>query len=258
VVVPSFNQGAYLERTLRSVVEQKYPNLELIVIDGGSQDNSVDVIRKYQPQISYWISEPDGGQTRGLIKGFKRATGEIQCWLNSDDLFVGNCLFDVADSFHRFPGVDAIYGNAIWIDEQDRHLRPQREIPFSRFIWLYTYNYVPGMSMFWRKQIYDRVGGLDPEFNLSMDADLIIRIAEAGTLKHVRRTWSCMRFYPEQKMRRLQGAAANEDQRIRKRYLGDEPLWLSFFKKRLASAVRIAWKASTHCYSLNYKRHLGS
>jgi GT2 family glycosyltransferase len=256
VVVPSFNQAAFLERTLRSILDQQYPNLELIVIDGGSQDKSVEIIRKYEQHISYWVSEPDGGQTLGLIKGFKRATGEIQCWLNSDDLFWGSCLFEVAEQFSKRPEVDAIYGDTIWIDEQDRHLRVHREIGFNRFLWLYTYNYVPGMSLFWRKKIYDRVGGLDGKFNLSMDADLIIRFAESGTFKHVRRTWSCCRFYPEQKMRRLQSAAAEEDQRIRRRYIGGEAPWVTSIKKRVAMAVRILWKTGTFCYSLRYKRRL--
>src|ERR1700723_848015 len=95
VVVPSFNQAKYLELTLRCILEQNYPELELIVIDGGSKDESPAIIRKYEKHIKFWCSEPDGGQTQGLIKGFSHATGGIQCVLDSDDLFGGGVLFEV-------------------------------------------------------------------------------------------------------------------------------------------------------------------
>ena len=213
VVIPSFNQARFIQNTLLSVINQKYPALELIVIDGGSTDGSVDIIKKYDQYISYWVSEPDGGQTNGLIKGFKRATGEILCWLNSDDLHTPNTLREVADCFRKHPNVDAIFGDSIWIDERGTPLRVQREIPFNRFIWMYTYNYIPGMSMFWRKHLYQKSGGLNPEYNLAMDADLWIRFADMGRLKHVRTVWSHMRFY---RNKRIAGYGTKAMQRIGK------------------------------------------
>ena len=156
VVVPSFNQAKYLELALRSILDQDYPELELIVIDGGSRDGSVDIIRKYEQHMKFWCSEPDGGQTQGIIKGFSHATGEILCFLNSDDLFEPGALQEVGEYFSRHPDVDAVYGDALWIDADGNAIQPKKEIPFNRFIWLYTYNYVPGMSMFWRRTLYDR------------------------------------------------------------------------------------------------------
>ena len=131
IVVPSYNQGVYLEATLHSIIDQNYPNAEIIVIDGGSTDNSVDIIRRYDKHLAFWVSEPDGGQTKGLIKGFQRATGDIQCWLNSDDLHELNTLSEVAEYFSRHPNIDAVYGDAVWIDANDRPLRIQREIPLT-------------------------------------------------------------------------------------------------------------------------------
>lgn len=257
VVVPSFNQARFLEDTLLSVIEQQYPALELVVIDGGSTDNSVEIIKRYQSDLSYWVSEPDGGQTKGLIKGFERSTGEILCWLNSDDLMMNNCLDEVAQYFSDHPDVDMVFGNATWINEQGASLREQREIPFNRFIWMYTYNYIPGMSAYWRREIYKRVEGLNPEYNLSMDADLWIRFADNGRIKHVPRTWSCMRFYPEQKNNRLRDLSDQEDIRIRSRYWGtDKPVFYDL-KRLLAQTARVAWKLITGCYPLNYRRHLG-
>lgn len=256
VVVPSFNQAGYLGATLESVIAQNYPNLELIVIDGGSGDGSVEILRQYAPHLDFWVSEPDRGQTDALIKGFARASGDIFCWLNSDDLLEPGTLAEVADFFVSNPRVDAVFGDALWIDAGGRPLRRQREIPFNRFLWLHTYNYIPGMSMFWRREIYQRAGGLNPDFNLAMDADLWIRIADIGRIGHVRRVWSRMRFYPEQKNRRLRAASDAEDQRIRARYWGSERPLLYRTKKAVALAIRVAWKLATGCYPIGYKRHM--
>lgn len=256
VVVPSYNQAKFLKESLQSIIEQNYPNLELIVIDGGSTDGSVEVIKTYEKYITYWVSEPDGGQTKGLIKGFNHATGDIQCWLNSDDLLVKGTLAYVALYFKLNPHIDAVFGNALWIDAENQPLREQREIPFNRFIWMYTYNYIPGMSMFWRKYIYERVGGLNPEFDLAMDADLWIRFAEVGKIAHVPEIWSHMRFYPEQKNRRLRDKSDAEDLRIRERYWGTTQPSFYNLKKAIAYTWRIVWKLLTGCYSLNYKRYM--
>jgi len=136
VVVTSLNQAKYLELTLGSVVDQNYPGLELIIIDGGSKDESPDIIRKYEQHTAYWCSEPDGGHPQGIIKGFARATGDILCFLNSDDLFEACTLHEVGTYFAQHPGVEAVYGDAKWIDAEGAVLMPKKEIPFNRFIWL--------------------------------------------------------------------------------------------------------------------------
>jgi len=240
VIVPSFNQAKFIEDTLLSIIQQNYPNLELIVIDGGSTDESESIIKRYKDSITYWVSEPDGGQTQGLIKGFNQATGDVQCWLNSDDLHLSHTLHEVAEYFHNNPSVDAVFGNTLWVDENTLPIREQREIPFNRFIWMYTYNYIPGQSMFWRKTIYDKVGGLNP----------------VGKIAHVSRIWSNMRFYPEQKNRSLRSASDKEDMIIRERYLGTRYLHFHKVKRTIAFTIRIIWKTITGCYSFGYKKNM--
>jgi len=256
VVIPSFNQARYLEDTIRSVLDQNYPELELIVIDGGSTDGSVEIIRKYEAAITYWVSEPDGGQTAGLVKGFSKATGEYQCWLNSDDQHMPWTLSEAANYLDTHPDIDAVFGNALWIDAEGQPIREQREIPFNRFIWMYTYNYIPGQSMFWRKSIYDRVGGLNPEFNLAMDADLWDRFASVGRIGHVRRIWSRMRFYEEQKNRALRDQSDLEDLKIRMRHWGGDYPRFYKLKKAVAQSIRVGWKFLTGCYPPGYRRYM--
>jgi glycosyltransferase involved in cell wall biosynthesis len=258
IIVPSFNQEKYLERTLCSILDQNYQKLELIVIDGGSKDGSSGIIRKHEHQMKFWCSEPDGGQTQGIIKGFTHATGEILCFLNSDDLFEPGALNEVGEYFSRHPDVDAVYGDTVWIDGEGKILRRHKEIPFNRFIWLNTYNYIPGMSMFWRRTLYDRAGGFDPAFQLAFDADLWIRFSDVGgRIKHVQRQWSQMRFYPGQKNRRLRGQSDWEDMLIRSRYWkgGVRPTTY-YLNGKIAFGLRILWKALTGCYGSGYRRYM--
>ncbi|MGD0891233.1 MAG: glycosyltransferase family 2 protein [Terracidiphilus sp.] len=257
VVVPSFNQAKYLELALKSIVDQGYPNLELIVIDGGSSDESPHIIRKYESYMKFWCSEPDGGQTQGIIKGFSHATGDILCFLNSDDLFEPRSFQEAGEYFAKHPDADAVYGNALWIDANGKPLRPQKEIPFNRFIFLYTYNYVPGMSMFWRRSVYDRAGGLNPAFQMAFDADLWMRISDHGTIRHVARQWSRMRFYPEQKSHRLREITIREDMMVRSRYWKNRAMPATYqLRRATAYSIRIVWKLLTGCYGLSYRRHM--
>ncbi len=199
VVIPSYNQGRYIEQTLRSVIDQGYPNLELIVIDGGSTDDSVDIIRRHDRHVAYWVSEPDGGHTQGLIKGFQRATGDIQCWLNADDLYEPRALHEVAQLFVARPQARFLYGNWTWIDRDGNPLYYRREMGFHRWLWLYAYNYIPQPAAFWRKDLYEEVGGLDSRYSLTMDADLFARFARICRPHHLDRPLARFRGYPEQR-----------------------------------------------------------
>ena len=162
----------------------------------------------------------------------------------------------VVNYFNSNPDIDAVFGNTLWIDTDDKALRSQREIPFNRFIWLYTYNYIPGMSMFWRRSIYEKVGGLNPEFNLAMDADLWLRFSTEGKIGHVDEVWSRMRFYDQQKNRKLRDISNREDWLIRSRYWGTTKPPLYMFKKYVAYLIRIVWKLSIGSYSSSYKRYI--
>lgn len=123
VVIPSFNQGEFIERTLCSVFDQNYPNIEIIVVDGGSSDSSVEIIRKYEKHLSYWHSRKDSGQSNAINFGFRKATGRFKTWLNSDDVFMPGALYKVNEFIHCYPDCRWFSGNTLWIDRNDRILR---------------------------------------------------------------------------------------------------------------------------------------
>lgn len=199
IVTCSYQQQRYLDAAMRSVLGQNYDNLEYVVVDGGSTDGSVDIIRRYEQSLTHWVSEPDKGQTDALIKGFSRTTGDICGWLCSDDILLPNALSTVAQFFADNPKVDAVYGDCLWIDADGKAIRSKREMHFNRFVFLHDYNYVPQPSMFWRRSLYNAVGGLNPYFHMAMDNDLWERFSSKGTIAHIPVYLSCMRLYPEQK-----------------------------------------------------------
>lgn len=248
VVTPSFNQGRFIEDTIKSVLEQNYPSIEHIIVDGGSTDQTTTILSRYTDQIAFWTSEPDGGQTDALVKGFERASGDILCWLNSDDMFEPGALKFVGEFFRDRPDVLFLYGDSKWVDLENRYLRPKKEHAFNQFIWLHDHNFFPQPSCFWRRALYDKVGGLDKQFDLAMDGDLFIRFAEQTRPIHVRRTLSRMRSYPEQKNKRLRAESDREDAAIRARYVKAEDAASRFLKRVAAKSLRIGVKAVTGAY----------
>jgi FkbM family methyltransferase len=180
IVIPSYQQGRYLARTLYSVVSQKYPALEFVIQDGGSSDETVDVIRRFEPALSLWRSEPDDGQGDAINRGFRETTGEIMAWLNADDLLLPGSLAFVASYFAAHPEVDVIYGNRIMIDEHDGQIGTW-VLPSHDDRVLALADYVPQETLFWRRRIWEAAGGyVDPRFSYALDWDLLIRLHSAG------------------------------------------------------------------------------
>lgn len=248
VITPSYNQCKYIESTIESVLSPNYPNLEYIIIDGGSTDGSVDIIRNYQDKLAYWVSETDQGQTDALNKGFARATGDIFCWLCSDDLLESWTLWEVANYFQNNPEVSCVYGDTTWIDAENRLICKRKELPFNRFIFLYEHNFIPQPSTFWRRDLHEEIGLLNPEFEVSMDADLWLRFSEKTTLHHVSRPWSCMRLYSEQKTQRLKSRADEERRILCQKYFGKESDVMFMTKRLYAKTFRLGWKLAAGCY----------
>ena len=183
VVTPSFNQGAYIERTIESVLSQGYHNLEYIIVDGGSTDNSVEVIRKFERHLSYWVSEKDRGQSHALNKGFRRATGSILTWLNSDDWYATDALATFEENFRSHPEAGVVAGRGQLLAEDGTVLYESTPAPGINFVslcgWLKG-GHFQQPSVAFSRQAWAQCGEIDETINFAMDLDLWLRIAKAG------------------------------------------------------------------------------
>jgi glycosyltransferase involved in cell wall biosynthesis len=174
VVTPSFNQARFIEQTIRSVLEQGYPNLEYIIIDGGSTDGSVEFIRKYESELAYWVSEPDRGQSHALNKGFERATGEILAWINSDDFYLPGALFAAAQLL-REQQADLVFGACLFLLESEECpfiFRTPRELAKES---LSVFDFIDQPSAFWTRRVWEKTGPLDQSLRFAFDWDFFIR-----------------------------------------------------------------------------------
>jgi glycosyltransferase involved in cell wall biosynthesis len=209
LVTPSYNQAAFLGTCLDSALSQGYPELELLVVDGGSTDGSVDVIRERAPRLASWVSEPDGGPAHAVNKGFARATGEVLGWLNSDDALAQDALWHVGRAFAEDPDLDMVFGNALYIDGKDGvfladhgwhrtglyfgERQPWERIPYY---WSYVHG-VPQPSVFFRRRLLERCGGLDEGYRLIFDFELFWRFTREARVRKLERTLAFYRIHPE-------------------------------------------------------------
>jgi glycosyltransferase involved in cell wall biosynthesis len=181
IIIPSYNQGRYLEETLLSVITQQYPNLELIVIDGGSTDNSTEIIKKHEKFISYWVSENDNGQSHAINKGIRMATGEWIAWLNSDDCYLEGALWYIFNEI-ECNQYDFLYGNCFTgslMDEKTEHRHPpqaKKELKDILRFFYHSSHIIPSQSVFIRKLVLEKAGMLDETLHYCMDLDWFSRI----------------------------------------------------------------------------------
>lgn len=186
IVTPTYNQGAYIEECIQSILGQGYPNLDYIIIDGGSSDNTIDIIKKYQDKLSYWVSEKDNGLYDALNKGFKKATGKILGWLNSDDILHRKSLFTIADIFNTLPEIQWVQGYPTLIDQKGRivfHLNPR----FDKFeFFLKEYHdgtFIQQESTYWTRELWEKAGShLSTNYKYAGDFELWMRFFAIGKL----------------------------------------------------------------------------
>ena len=200
IITPSFNQANYLEQTLRSVLEQDYARIEYIVIDGGSTDGSVEIIRKYKDRFAYWVSEKDNGQAEAINKGLVRAKGEIVAWLNSDDYYLPNTISEVVKAFEDNPDILMVYGDVLAVDEQGQTINVLKYKKLS-FEDLLCFQIIGQPSVFFRRAALGKAGLLDASLHFLLDHHLWMRIAQQGKILHVPQTWSAARYHAEAKNR---------------------------------------------------------
>jgi glycosyltransferase involved in cell wall biosynthesis len=194
IVTPSFNQKPFIEATIRSVLLQGYPNLEYVVMDGGSTDGTVEVIRQYAPWLDYWTSAPDRGQADAINRGLARATGEIVAWLNSDDTYLADTLATVARAFLADPEVYLVFGDCNIVDEESRVLEVIRPGAVDLRCVLLT-NPIPQPAAFFRRRALDAVGLLDPNFRYALDHEFWVRVARQYRIAHLPQTLANFRMY---------------------------------------------------------------
>ncbi len=200
IVTPSYKQGHFVERTLRSVLNQDYPRLHYAVQDGGSQDGTVDLLKRYQSRLAAWDSRPDHGQAHAINVGFGKVQGDIMAYLNSDDLLLPGSLHYVADWFARHPDVEVIYSHRVMIDGDDnevgRWILPRHDEQTLGWV-----DYVPQETLFWRRSIWEKTGAaMDESFQFALDWDLLLRFRAAGArMVRVPRFLGAFRLHQSQK-----------------------------------------------------------
>lgn len=187
IVTPSYNQAPYLEQTILSVINQNYPNLEYIIIDGGSTDGSVEIIKKYETHLTFWVSEKDNGLYHGVHKGFEKSTGEIMAWINSDDLYHRNNLFAVAKIFTEQHNINWIIGKNSWYNEKGCTLQLKYnplDGCWSKWRFLTDYNnHIQQESVFWRRKLWEKTGSyISQQYKLAGDFELWSRFFEHAPL----------------------------------------------------------------------------
>ena len=201
IVTPSFNQATFLEATIKSVLEQSYPHIEYIIMDGGSTDGSVDVIKKYEEKLGYWESVKDKGQTDAINKGFNRAKGDILAWINSDDTYANpNAVADAVNFLIAHPEVAMVYADCNFIDEAGKVIGKfaSRQTDYAKLRTGYVH--IPQQTMFFRAKYWKELGPLDPSFYFAMDYDLWVRIAKHAPIQYLPgKTWANFRIHTSSK-----------------------------------------------------------
>jgi glycosyltransferase involved in cell wall biosynthesis len=244
IVTPSFNQGRYLEQTMLSVLQQDYPNIEYIVIDGGSMDNSLEIIQRYSSRLGYWISEHDRGQTDALNKGFARAHGEILAWLNSDDMYSPGAVRAAVSFLQENPRIGLVYGDLDFIDESDRTIGRFNAAQTDLRKLRRGFVHIPQPSAFFRAAYWQQVGPLDPSYFFAMDYDLWVRLAGVTNLKYLPgKPWAKFRLHSNAKTINADDRCWPEMLRVHYRDGGHafSPIVFKYYLRKLVSPL-INWR----------------
>jgi glycosyltransferase involved in cell wall biosynthesis len=240
IVMPSFNQGQFLEEAICSVLAQDYPQIEFLIVDGGSKDQSVEIIRKFQDRLDWWVSEKDKGHADGLNKGFAHASGEILAWLNSDDTYAHvRVVSEAAALLQAHPEAGMVYADADLIDDagQPAGKFTARQTDYRKM--LRGSVHIPQATTFFRADLWRQVGPLDLSLFFSFDYDLWVKLAKVSKLLYVPRTWANFRIHSRGK------TLVNDDRcypdmlRVYEREVGGGISWLRM--RMIARKLLYAW-----------------
>ena len=259
IVTPSYNQGAFLERCILSVLEQDYPRVEYVIVDGGSTDGSVDIIRKYAAQISYWVSEQDDGQSHAINKGVSKANGNLVAWINADDFYYPGAFRAMAEAYRHNPSAPFYWGNGNKVDESENCLGshyPSERIVFDRNALQEGLNYILQPATFINMQFVSGGVLLDENLHYGMDTDLWIRLSANALPLRIEALIAVNREYGVTKTSTGGFARAEELRQIAKRYTGKDltmgSIW--YYLETLTRHVQ----AHPESYHLLYRHMIGS
>ena len=247
IVTPSFNQAQFIEETLRAVLLQGYPALEYYVMDGGSSDGSVDIIRRYAGWLTGWASEPDRGQTDAIVKGLRQSDGAICAWLNSDDVYLPDAVREASLQLSDHPSSAVVYGDADFVDAGGRvtgRFQVQRFAPPQMFF----DHFIPQPAAFIRRAALDAAGGLDEALHFCMDYHLWLRIALVGELTYSPRVWALYRVHPASKGTTAQALRWSETASILSSFLARADVPPRWRRYRAEAVGRAHWRASIEFY----------
>jgi len=240
IVTPSYNQGEFVESTIRSIFDQRYDNLEYIFMDGGSTDSTLERITPYMDRFAHFESGPDGGQSAAIAKGFDRSSGEIMAYLNSDDVLLPGTLNFVANYFRENPEIDFVYGHRCIINETNEVIGHWILPPHSSFL-MRRWDLIPQESCFWRRRLFEQKGNVDPSYRFAMDYDLFVRYMDGGRFQRVNRFLAAFRIHDTAKTSTLLNSVGYEEvARIYQQYrIQPIPLLGRLFP--LSVRLRSAW-----------------
>ena len=247
VVTPSLNQGQYIEEAIRSVLLQGYPDLEYIVMDGGSTDATVEVIRKYERWIAHWVSEPDAGQSQAINSGWARGSGKVLAYLNSDDAYLKDAIFSGVQALQATAEAGMAYGTAVVVDEAGRELRRWEAKPFSLRAMLLEGNVVPQAAAFYTRRSLDTVGYLANDLEMIMDYELSLRVGLAFPSVCIPRMLARFRDHPRSKSRNQFATTGRELVNLVKKLSTDPLTAREVGALRQASLSRIHYEWALSC-----------
>jgi glycosyltransferase involved in cell wall biosynthesis len=262
VVTPSFNQGHFLEETIRSVLAQGYPNLEFIIIDGGSTDQTLEIIKKYEPWLAYWVSEPDYGQSHAINKGIQKASGDILLWLNSDDICLPDSFRTAVQAFRSNPNLRLVIGQARLVDQYGQVIGELRS-RFTTWEELATNprNSVRQISTFFSRSLFDELGLIDEGLHIAMDTELLVRFTQFHRPLILDQYLTAYRVHADAKTSTQLVKGYDESDRSRLKYLTNKKLtdlyhqrsarnWLSLSEADQFT-ISMRWMSLYHAFQQN-------
>lgn len=233
IVTPSYNQARYLEETIRSVLAQDYPNIEYIIVDGGSEDESVEIIQRYERHLAWWVSEKDRGHADALNKGFAHASGEILAWLNSDDTYLPGAVSEAVSFLAAHPEVGMVYADANLIDDNGKIIGrfASRQTNYARM--LRGSVHIPQATTFFRAELWRKVGPLDLSLFFAFDYDFWVKLAKISEVRYIPKLWANFRIHDLGKSVKNDDLCYPDMLRVYEREVGGWFSWL-----RLRAVIR--------------------